>query len=304
MQARWYLAELGRFISADTIIPQPADPQSHNRYSYTVNRPLVFVDPSGHNYCSDPDGSCDPDGSLPAPPPPGTSSPPAGTTPGETPPPLVDFEGDFIDAEKAVIEAAAWDVAQALAAAHNAYLQELWELGLIDAYTPITPRQAFLLVYGGTVTFVRHKGICNECYGETISAREVWVYTQWNNADGIVSGVIVTDKRFIVHELGHAFENALEEILGFKPPRKSLAAVQQNTKWNFPNRGGPTKEDYGFAGPYPGWQQSQDYSAGEELADMFLGWVYGRWGPDYRGFARGRFMTNNMPEWVVIAVYN
>ena len=39
---------MGRFIEADTIIPDPTDPQSYNPYSYTLNNPLKYVDPSGH----------------------------------------------------------------------------------------------------------------------------------------------------------------------------------------------------------------------------------------------------------------
>ena len=41
--------------SPDTIVPDPTNPQSHNRYSYTYNNPLKYVDPSGHcieNYYS------------------------------------------------------------------------------------------------------------------------------------------------------------------------------------------------------------------------------------------------------------
>ena len=37
-----------RFLAADTIVPQPGNPQSLNRYSYVLNNPLRFVDPSGH----------------------------------------------------------------------------------------------------------------------------------------------------------------------------------------------------------------------------------------------------------------
>ncbi|MBL1131640.1 MAG: hypothetical protein D8M54_24545, partial [Chloroflexi bacterium] len=48
MQARWYLPGLGRFASADSIIPNPANPQSYNRYSYVLNRALNFTDPTGH----------------------------------------------------------------------------------------------------------------------------------------------------------------------------------------------------------------------------------------------------------------
>jgi len=45
--ARYYDAGIGRFISADTIVPDPFNPQSLNRYSYCLNNPLRYVDPSG-----------------------------------------------------------------------------------------------------------------------------------------------------------------------------------------------------------------------------------------------------------------
>ncbi|MBE7529139.1 MAG: hypothetical protein HS099_05340 [Ardenticatenaceae bacterium] len=43
MNARWYLPSLGRFISADSIIPNPANPQSYNRYSYVLNSPMTHT---------------------------------------------------------------------------------------------------------------------------------------------------------------------------------------------------------------------------------------------------------------------
>jgi RHS repeat-associated protein len=46
--ARYYHSGVGRFISADSIVPDPAAPQHFNRYSYTGNNPLGFTDPSGH----------------------------------------------------------------------------------------------------------------------------------------------------------------------------------------------------------------------------------------------------------------
>jgi hypothetical protein len=39
---------LNRFLSADTIVPNPANPQSFNRYSYTYNNPVKYTDPTGH----------------------------------------------------------------------------------------------------------------------------------------------------------------------------------------------------------------------------------------------------------------
>ncbi len=46
--ARLYDPELGRFISADSMVPEPGNLQAFNRYSYCVNNPLVYTDPSGH----------------------------------------------------------------------------------------------------------------------------------------------------------------------------------------------------------------------------------------------------------------
>jgi RHS repeat-associated protein len=46
--ARWYHPALGRFVSADTIVPEPGNPQSLNRYSYSYNNPVLYVDNNGH----------------------------------------------------------------------------------------------------------------------------------------------------------------------------------------------------------------------------------------------------------------
>jgi RHS repeat-associated protein len=46
--ARHYDAATGRFVSADTIVPDFSNPQSLNRYAYVYNNPLWATDPSGH----------------------------------------------------------------------------------------------------------------------------------------------------------------------------------------------------------------------------------------------------------------
>jgi len=51
--ARFYSPKLGRFLSADTIVPNPANPQDLNRYSYVRNNPLRYTDPSGNRPCGD-----------------------------------------------------------------------------------------------------------------------------------------------------------------------------------------------------------------------------------------------------------
>jgi RHS repeat-associated protein len=48
MGARWYDPEIGRWLSPDTIVPDPVNPQSLNRLSYVLNNPLKYIDPTGH----------------------------------------------------------------------------------------------------------------------------------------------------------------------------------------------------------------------------------------------------------------
>jgi len=46
--ARYYDPQLARFISPDTFIQAPGNPQNLNRYSYVLNNPIVYTDPSGN----------------------------------------------------------------------------------------------------------------------------------------------------------------------------------------------------------------------------------------------------------------
>ncbi len=49
-ESRYYDPQLGRFLTPDTIVPVPHDPQAFNRYSYAHNNPLVYTDPTGHSW--------------------------------------------------------------------------------------------------------------------------------------------------------------------------------------------------------------------------------------------------------------
>ncbi len=51
MDARYYAPYINRFISADTIVPDPTNPQSFNRYSYVRKNPINFTDLSGYSEC-------------------------------------------------------------------------------------------------------------------------------------------------------------------------------------------------------------------------------------------------------------
>ncbi|MFN8465373.1 MAG: RHS repeat-associated core domain-containing protein [Caldilineaceae bacterium] len=46
--SRYYDPQLGQFISPDTIVPEPTNLLSYNRYLYAKGNPLKYTDPSGH----------------------------------------------------------------------------------------------------------------------------------------------------------------------------------------------------------------------------------------------------------------
>jgi len=48
MNGRIYDPTLGRFLQADSHIQAPMNSQSYNRYSYVLNNPLSYTDPSGY----------------------------------------------------------------------------------------------------------------------------------------------------------------------------------------------------------------------------------------------------------------
>ena len=48
-KARLYDPLLGRFISADSMVPDPGNLQALNRYAYCLNNPLIYTDPGGDN---------------------------------------------------------------------------------------------------------------------------------------------------------------------------------------------------------------------------------------------------------------
>jgi RHS repeat-associated protein len=49
--ARYYDPALMRFVQPDTLVPEPGNPQTLNRYAYTLNNPLKYTDPTGHIVC-------------------------------------------------------------------------------------------------------------------------------------------------------------------------------------------------------------------------------------------------------------
>ena len=48
LRARTYDPAIGRFLQRDSLLPDPKDPESLNRYTYVADNPSTYNDPSGH----------------------------------------------------------------------------------------------------------------------------------------------------------------------------------------------------------------------------------------------------------------
>jgi RHS repeat-associated protein len=284
MQARWYLPGVGRFASADVLVPDPTNPQQFNRYSYVLNNALRYTDPSGR-YCYDPSAGAELMG---------TCINEDGTTysllgPSQPLTPLINFTAvngyAWTAAEMAAVEAGAQQVARAL-----------WEA---SGRQLASPRSAFLEVYGGSVTFHKTGQSCTaatgatSCLAQVQTSRMVHVYTNIydSNGNSRIPGPNTSD-RWAVHELGHAFESRVNGRIG------TWGHVRSQLPDNTLNRNG-------FASGFPGWQQSRENTRGEIFADMFVGWSYGQWETNpFTGALtndaalKADFMTTNMSVWI------
>ena len=167
--ARWYDPQLGRFISADTIVPVPFEPQSLNRFSYTLGNPINYSDPTGHNpmWCNDPyDGGggpeCAPLVRL-------------GVQPGA--------KTSWTFKEKSLV----------------------WKAASLIDFRFMRRGASFLKVYGGTVLFEK-TGISARNLGEATSKRKIIVNEHF---DGVTIAGARTGAWWAVHELGHTFNYAL-----------------------------------------------------------------------------------------------
>ncbi len=256
--ARWYDPALGRFAQADTIVPGGV--QGLDRYAYVNNSPINDTDPTGHKACMEytSKGNC-----------------------------VVDPSWHRAGLGRYGITAR--DVSSgARIAIRNAIEDISYAIWGVTGYEDVTsPSDAFKGVYSGGVIFQQSDQSCTQVHGV-----ECWGQTVKNN-DGTSTITIYTDaigeetqsplyyNAFLIHEMGHAFDNAVHGALttGYTE-RISLAG------WTAMPTG-----DEGFAtNAWPSlWIQGvHDDGVLEETADMFLGWVYNKWGADPR---RGNWMA-------------
>jgi hypothetical protein len=284
LRARYYSPANGRFISQDSWSGNDTKPLSYNSWLYAYANPIIYIDPTG-KYAS----------KL-----------------------LVNFEGElgalpWTQAEKVRIYTDMGSVAIAYAKAYN---REMFKdfFGECMQYNQrimfphqISPLVAFLRVHNGPVTIKRKANSVGGYWGEAQSINLIYIFNNATNED------IATTPRFIVHEMGHVFENALYDVYGAKLGRLSIT---ESLWW----RGYAGSIYGGFAGDIPlSWQFSRGEGGyddkgtedtkddtdgrGEIFADMFVGWVYSRWEDNSKGLERSEHMNQRMDAWIYAIVH-
>ncbi len=271
--ARYYSPVIGRFLSADTIVPQPGNPQALNRFTYVLNNPIRLTDPTGHR-CIEDDDDCGQPARL---------RQLARRIYG------ISFTGEMwgYDEMVAVVNAAssidqrlgrvvAADAARSarIAAKTGAPGDDYRRLGMFNSPGV---GEAFRAVFG--IVEFRHVDEDNpNAWGFTHTEETGEVVDVYNDAFEADANFTF---HFPAHELGHAFAHRTGGPDGWpRVPYDDLANA-------------------GF-GPFaPGglWQQSNANTPNEDFADMFLGWAYNHLEVD-----RNRWMNRNMPRWMALTV--
>jgi RHS repeat-associated protein len=286
LRARYLDSYLNQFLQRDPIVPNPYNPWEWNRYTYSRNNPVNYTDPTGKN---------------------STTTLARFTKHDETDENIP----EWTQFDKQQVQEALWDIAGKYSITYN---QELWfrareGCGWYQGYTFLSPSSAFIYLHGGPITFEKESNDPGY-WGKAQSKNHIYIY----------SAAKFGNKRFVVHEMGHAFENALDDIPGWG--KLGREGIHKNL-W-FRNYEG--ERFGGFAGGQGDWQWSREEGGlrkvcdedgkcrwidgrGEIFADMFIGWVYNQWeknqnGPGWsaKGQERADYMSNNMPNWIFNAI--
>jgi hypothetical protein len=187
---------LGRFIQADSIIPNPGNPQSFDRYAYVLNSPINIIDPTGHKACDGEDvDDCNDVGSG-----------------------LIHynfkifFRGDWNDKDKETVYQAVKDFANRLAEASQGEM---------------TPDEAFNKIFG-VVRFEHVMNKCDQgCWGRSQGTNDIRFY---------VDSTGKLDPRLVIHELGHSLNSALSALKGVDLSPYKVLEKTWSTNQAFPRR--------------------------------------------------------------------
>jgi RHS repeat-associated protein len=254
--ARWYDSALGRWTQPDTVIPESSQgTQALDRLAYVNNNPTTYNDPGGHAICTD-DGNCN-----------------AYSISAETHRFGIQFEGEWTDNQKLNVIAGVGAVADKLGQVLGMPAANAFK----DVYNIGQEKLSFIMGSceecngGGAFTHDSHHiEYDNEApfYGQTIT-----------DGTGYRSTALASEMNIhgVIHELGHAFNRQLD-----REPENVVPSNLYGTE-------GFAEEPVGENGLWtPNYFQ---HNGSEAFANMFLGWVYGKFGSDQTGLNRATFMT-------------
>jgi RHS repeat-associated protein len=301
LRARYYSVAVGRFTSRDVWAGDENRPVSYNSWLYAYGNPANLTDPSGHSPVIEKTLS-------------------RFVNANDNPP---DRPG-LTNQEMALIDAALVHyIARAYARSYS-HLESRMRAAL-ECLPPeirqhlvtarIDPISAFLRIHGHKITFevyapnpdgsvfAQIPGQANDRGGVNI----FWGYhnIQLANGNTFPWGSAESYQRFIVHEMGHVFNN----VFGKAP---QWLVYNYDVKYGFADfLTSDVDVKNGFFGTQKqGWQRRGDnYTdqfelAGEIFADQYLGWVYDKWevGGDgtltLLGQQRSDFMEEYMSMWI------
>ncbi len=268
---RWYDTALGRFVQADTIVPDGV--QGLDRYAYVNNNPLKYTDPSGNMWCSG-DGHC------------------GGGDYSNSTQDILDVSHMNVEnldrSEIFVVTRAAQAIANGLGAVSNS--MSAWE-----AF------RYFFINGGRNVSF--DKTTNGEItYSITAGNSDTYQLTITLPQDilKVSSGNIGKAIKNIVHEFGHAFEKSLGFYEGTDQWNSSLCDKYSKMSAVFSRKdyGNRSNDYWGFAGGRNNWQFTNPGEGFgqfiEVFADMFLGFTYNSWGTSDLAKQRSAWMTDIM----------
>jgi RHS repeat-associated protein len=266
LRARYYNPGMGRFLTRDTWQGNENSPMSYNAWLYAYADPIRYVDPRGRFASEYLKFTYDDS-------------------------PLSKYPDDathWDDSSEQALDRSAQAVGQALANTINSILVPKYRsIPYIDFpwlrsfSRPVSPLEAFKQVYGGRIELLR-KAVENPgVWAYTQGSRLIWIYTNATAAD--LSNPVYS--RFLAHELGHAFEAAVNGMpsLGGNYVRNflhgdecynpfgsgGLQPIPPNLR---DNRNGLRVNAYNVENGY--WQFNSSTATFEVFADMFLAWVY------------------------------
>jgi hypothetical protein len=203
---------------------------------------------------------------------------------------LARFEGISLNSStKNVIEQQTHAVANAYARTYNLNQYNLKRMGEISGYRSVSPGLLFFQIHGGAMTYLRVAESCDGngggCAAETVSKNRIILYSN------VSESYFLKHSRVIVHELGHAFNNAVGKAAQ-NVPVNLLRPINENYLIVHNDQYGTF---FGYAGDFDQWQFGvSGHRGSEEFADMFVGWAYGTWGITDLAKVRSQSMSAHM----------